>query len=124
MSADETADEQGLFDVDEVPRPPGSIGRVEGGLMRAVKAGQEAGTLVEEDLGLIGAALVGARALDAAERMAKPAYAVAALLTPFRECLAALRLPAAVTPAAGRVPTSDASDAPDWMRDAFGTPGT
>jgi len=99
-------------------------GQAEEGLRRAIAAGWAAGTLVDEDAGLIGSALVGARALDAADRTpnAKTGYLVAALLTPYRETLAALRLPAAVTPSDPRAPAASQTDTPDWLRDAFGTP--
>jgi hypothetical protein len=74
-------------------------GRCEAALHRALAAGIEDGTVVDVDAGLAAAALVAARALDRADRMDKPAYAVAALLTPYREALHALRLPAAIAAA-------------------------
>lgn len=113
-----------LFDVPELAIDVGRVGRVEAGLARALAAASNAGTIMAEDAGLIGAALVAARALDVAERSAKPAYAVAALLAPYRECLHALRLPAAIAPAppAPAGPKSS-GEAPEWFHDAFGTPG-
>lgn len=119
-----TAEDGALFGVPELEVDTAKVGRVEAGLARSIDAGEKAGTLVPEDAGLIGAALVAARALDVAERSSKPAYAVAALLTPYRECLAALRLPAAIAPAAPRPPAGGAPDTPDSLRDLFGTPGT
>jgi hypothetical protein len=118
------ADQGALFGVPELVVDVGKVGRVEAGLSRAIAAAEADGRLVAEDAGLIGAALVAARALDVAERSAKPAYAVAALLAPYRDCLHALRLPAAIAPAppAPAGPKSS-GEAPEWLRDAFGTPG-
>jgi hypothetical protein len=126
VTADAGAD-GALFDVPELAVNPAAVGRVEAGLAAALRAAESAGTIVAEDAGLIGAALVAARALDTAERSAKPAYAVAALLTPYRECLHALRLPAQVAPAGAARPPAAAEgqgDEPQWFRDAFGTPST
>jgi hypothetical protein len=82
--------------------------------------------MLEEDLGMIGAALVIARALDAAHAIGGKSggYMAAQLATPYREMLTALRLPAPVAPMPipARGPAASAVDAPDWMRDAFGTP--
>lgn len=128
VNDDDVDEDQGaaLFTLDELValddgRPPG---RVEAALAKAVAAGQAAGTLVAEDLGLIGSALVGAKALDRAELLppGKSVYAVAQLLTPYRETLAALRLPAAVTPADGpRPPAAGGEVGADLLRDLFGT---
>ena len=113
-----------LFDVPELLEVPHKIGRAEAGLMRALQAGRDAGLLMPEDSGLIGAALVGARQLDAIDGNPgmKTVYAYAAAATPYRETLQALRLPAAVMPSDPRAPASSQSDTPDWLRDAFGTP--
>lgn len=121
-------DTEGLFQLPEAPAAtPWQPGRVETGLLAAIEAGRRAGTLVAEDLGLVGAALVGARGLDAAER-GKPGqwrpepYAIAALLTPYREALAALRLPAAVEPAEQPRPSAGTpADAASLLGDIFGT---
>jgi hypothetical protein len=120
-----------LFDVAEVVAParPGEVGRAERGLRRALEAGAVSGVLREEDLGMIGAALVAARALDDAERWAGSKgggpYAVAAVLTPYREVLQALRLPAATVPeeaGSAPVPPDGQGGTPSWLGDAFGTP--
>jgi hypothetical protein len=98
--------------------------------MRALAAGEEDGTLIAADAGLIGAALIAARALDRADKPlgagnVKDGYLVAQLLTPYRETLNALRLPVALTPATPPAPAPDAGNGqtgtPDWLRDAFGT---
>jgi hypothetical protein len=118
-------DAEGLFDVPELlEAAPEQMGQAEAGLWRAIRAGHEAGTLLPEDAGMIGAALVSARALDHADRHpnSKTGYLIAALTSPHREVLQALRLPAAVTPSDPRAPSSSQSDTPDWLRDAFGTP--
>lgn len=120
--------EPGLWDLDDVARlaiKPGERGRVERALIRALEAAAEAGHLIEEDLGLIGGALAGARAIDGAEKWPglKGGYLVAQLLTPYREALAALRLPAAVNPADDpRPPANVSDDAPNWLSDHYGTP--
>jgi hypothetical protein len=114
-----------LFEVAElVEAAPERMGQAEAGLWRAIRAGDEAGTLLPEDAGMIGAALVSARALDHADRNpnSKTGYLIAALTSPHREVLQALRLPAALAPSDPRAPKSSQSDEPDWLRDAFGTP--
>jgi hypothetical protein len=81
--------------------------------------------LVTEDWGLIGGALAGARALDMAERGGRGGgpYAVAALLSPYRETLQALRLPAELAPAEQpRPPAGTQPDASSLLGDWFGTP--
>ena len=120
-----------LFDVAEVvahPRP-GEVGRCERALVVALQAGAESGQLRKEDLGMIGGALIAARALDDAERWAGSKgggpYAVAAVLTPYREVLQALRLPAATAPEEGGgppVPPDGQGGTPSWLSDHFGTP--
>ena len=125
MSVDDDVDEPpGLFDVDELVELDERSGRVERALAAAIAAGQKAGTLVDEDLGLIGSALAGAKALDRAERLPphRSVYAIAQLLTPYRETLSALRLPAAVQPADGpRPPAAGGELGADLLRDLFGT---
>lgn len=115
-----------LFDVPELASDPAAAGPAEAGLVRAVAKGQETGLLVEEDLGMIGGALVVARALDAAHAIGGKSggYMAAQLATPFREMLTALRLPAAVAPVPARGPAPASDDAPDWLRDTFGTAET
>jgi hypothetical protein len=120
-----TEDDGALFSTAEADagyRP----GRTEAGLRAAIAAGEAAGTVVEEDRGMIGAALVAARKLDRADADPTPkaGYLVAQLLTPYRETLAALRLPAALAPIAPPAPaaTESQTGTPDWLRDAFGTP--
>lgn len=131
MSAEVGANVIPLFDVGEVvaPAQPGEPGRAERGLRSALAAGAASGLLRQEDLGMIGAALVAARSLDDAERWAGTKgggpYAVAALLSPYREVLQALRLPAALAPAEGGAPsgpTDGQTGAPSWLSDHFGTP--
>jgi hypothetical protein len=130
MSVSEEEDQPTLFGVPELDAPPerGRVGRTELALLASIRAGQTAGTLVPEDAGLIAGALVAARALDAAEQ-GKPGewrpqpYAVAALLTPYRETLQALRLPAAVEPTAAPPPAAGTpADASSLLGDLFGTP--
>lgn len=118
-----------LFDVAELAAPDaGELGPVEAGLRAALTAATKPGRghLVEEDLGLVGSALAGARALDAAVRNVrrdpKGGYLVASLLTPYRETLAALRLPAAVAPLEDAPPPAPGgAEAANW-EDVFGRP--
>jgi hypothetical protein len=102
-------DQGGLFaagELEALAASPGVIGRVERLLRVALTEAARNSLLIKEDLGLVGSALAGARALDAAERGGAKGgpYAVAALLTPYRETLQALRLPIALTPADGAAP--------------------
>lgn len=112
----------GLFDVDE-KAPAGGKGRTEQLLDKAVAWGEVSGPLEQQDAGLVGGARVAARALDAAEGLGGKAsvYAVSALLTPYRELLAALRLPAPVEGMAGKGAAIGA-EAQAWMAENFGTP--
>lgn len=128
MTADE--DQGDLFGADELEAlaaSPGRVGRVERLLRVALGAAAVAGVLVKEDLGLVGSALAGARALDAAEVGGAKGgpYAVAALLTPYRETLQALRLPMALTPADGAAPLAGDShtDVVQALSDEFGAAG-
>lgn len=110
-----------LFGLTELsPSPAARPGGCEVALHRALAAGVADGTVLEVDAGLAAAALVAARALDQADRMSKPAYAVAALLTPYRETLHALRLPAAIVPGGPALPQPGPAETPEWLRDAFG----
>lgn len=125
-----TADESGaLFDVPELAADPARLGRVEAAVYAALRAGADAGTVLPEDAGLAAGALVAARALDVADRMmsnptqAKAAgYLVAQLLTPYREALHALRLPAELTPASPPAPNAGngQDELASWLGDAFG----
>ena len=119
---------EALFGVEELRFDPQRRGRAEAGLMRALAAAEEAGKLIPEDAGMIGAALVAARALDQAERAGGPKtpYAIQAAMPSYMEALHALRIPvktAPVPPATTAAPTEGQTDTPDWLRDAFGTPG-
>lgn len=122
-----TADDA-LFDVPELAADITKLGRAEAGLIRAVRAGEVSGTLIAVDAAAVGAALIAARALDRADKPlglgnVKDGYLVAQLLTPYREMLHSLRLPAALTPAAPPPPDpgNGQDQTPDWLRDAFGT---
>lgn len=115
-----------LFDVDELAPDPARMGRVEAALHRSLAAAEASGKLLPEDAGLAAAALVAARALDQVEANAngsKTAYAVQAVLSPYRECLHALRLPTAFAPAsAAPVATGPSSGTPNWLHDLAGAP--
>jgi hypothetical protein len=120
-----TTDDQSvtLFDVEELSVDLRRVGRAEAGLARALRQAVDDGVLVELDGGMIGAALIGARALDRAEALPDKSavYAIAQCLPPYQKALHALRLPAEVAPvAAPSLPSSGSDDAPDWLRD-FGT---
>jgi len=120
-----TAGDGGLFDVPELlESKPEHMGQAEAGLWRAIRAGNEAGTLLPEDAGMIGAALVSARALDHADRYpnSKTGYLIAALTSPHREVLQALRLPAALTPSDPRPAGKSQTDLSEVLGDHFGTP--
>jgi len=117
-------DQGGLFDVPELAPLP-NAGRVEAGLMLALREAARVETLQEVDGGLVAAALAGARALDRAEALPDKSavYAVAQLLPPYQKALHGLGLPLERSPVGGPavpVPTPDASGAPSWLRDEFG----
>jgi hypothetical protein len=114
-----------LFDVPELYLQPDGKGRTEAGLMRALAAAEEAGKLIPEDAGMIGAALVAARALDQAEKFSGPKtpYAIQAAMPSYMEALHALRLPVKVAPVPPVVAPSSQPVTSDWLGDAFGTPG-
>jgi hypothetical protein len=116
-----------LFDVDQLvdAQPVGGVGRVERALRKALTRAAEAGIVTELDSGLIGGALAGAQALDVAARGGKSGgpYATAALLTPYRETLHALRLPQALVPSEGGPPAGNGqSDDASFLGDLYGTP--
>lgn len=113
-------DAPALFDVHELrAEAAGLVGPTEAGLRAALEAAQapaEDGRLTVLDAGLVGSALVGAQALDAAARQVrrdpKAGYLVAALLTPFREVCQAAGLPEPRESAGDTTPSG--SGAPDW----------
>lgn len=118
-----TADD-GLFDVPELQLDPSRRGRTEAGLMRALAAAEAAGKLIPEDAGMIGAALVAARALDQAETYSGPKtpYAIQAAMPSYMDALHSLRLPVKVAPVPAVAPSQAAqTDSADWFRDTFGT---
>lgn len=94
-----TADQAGLFDVDELVALP-NAGRTEAGLVAALRAAVDAHIVGPSDAALAAAALVAARALDRAEALPDKTavYAVAQLLPPLQRALHGLRLPAEVVP--------------------------
>lgn len=119
-----TGEGQGeLFGIsDSRPATTGGPGQAEAGLAVSARRAAEEGQLIEQDAALLSAAFIAARALDRADRMDKPAYAVAALLTPYRETLNNLRLPAALDPVPAAGPAKQSDGAPDWMHEQFGRP--
>ncbi len=114
-----------LFDVPELRLDAGRRGRCEAGLMRSLAAAEEAGKLIPEDAGMIGAALVAARALDQAEKFSGPKtpYAIQAAMPSYMEALHALRLPVKSAPVPAAAPQVAQADPADWLGDAFGIPG-
>jgi hypothetical protein len=119
------SDDAHLFDVPELILEPAKRGRTEAGLMCALAAAEEAGKLIPEDAGMIGAALVAARALDQAEKFSGPKtpYAIQAAMPSYMEALHALRLPVRTAPVpAVAPPTSGQPDSAKWFRDVFGSP--
>lgn len=118
------SDDGALFAREEVP--VGGAGPAELALNRAVAAGESAGTLVAEDAALVAAARHAARAMDWAMRTPSPKaiYSIAQSLTAYRETLHALRLPAAVAPAATpRAPAAaDPAAGTVSLDDLFGRP--
>lgn len=130
MSDDQVVDDTGaLFGVDELVVDVGKVGRVEAGCYRALRAGERDGVVLDLDAGLAAAALATARRLDEAERAAahrldlKPGYLYAQLLTPYRELMQALRLPAQVEPAVEPRATQPTAggDVPSWLHDLAGS---
>jgi hypothetical protein len=115
----------GLFDVDELleARTPGRLGQYERMLQEAVKAATAAGKLGAVDLGMLGGALAGARSLDVAMALPsiKGGYLVAQLLTPYREVLQALGLPAPPDPGESQPAPVGQQDQTHWLSDHFGT---
>lgn len=115
-----------LFDVDAArPTRPGAVAAA---FTKAVRAGLEAGTLVDEDRPLIAGVAVLADALDAAQRVGglKGGYLAAQAFPPFQRGCHALRLPVELTAVTQPAPAQGAGDSQDtmpaWARDAFGSP--
>lgn len=117
-----TTDDGALFGVAEL-RLELRAGRAEKALHAAAAAGESDGTLLATDAALLAAALIAARALDEADRVGgiKGGYLIAQSLTGYRETLHALRLPTAIVPGGVPLPSPDQGQAPEWLRDAFGT---
>jgi hypothetical protein len=122
-----TESEPALFGVPELLEGAHRAGPTEAGLRAALEAvtrPDRDGALPAEAAALVGSALVGARALDAAMRKvatdAKAGYLVAALLTPYRETCQAIGLPVPTEPAPAPAPDSQGVPA-DWER-VFGRP--
>lgn len=111
-----------LFDVDEL-KPMPNARRAEAGLMRALEAAAASDRLDETTAGLVGGALIAARALDRAEALPDKTavYAVAQLLPPFQRALEGLGLTVDMARPAGDTPPP-AAGAPSWVSDEFGTP--
>ena len=123
MSVD--GDQGGLFDVPELAGLPNAR-RTEAGLLAALQAATRDSLIRDVDAGLVGAALVAARALDRAEALPDKTavYAVAQLLPPYQKALHGLGLPLEPAPVGGaRLPDAgqDADQAPSWLG-ALGTP--
>ena len=113
-----------LFDV---PDEPVKGGRVEAGVRVAIEAAISAGRLDSLDAGMIEGALLAARTLDRAETLPSKSavYAIAQLMRPWQDAMHALRLPEEVAPSTGLAVSAkedSPTGAPDWLRDAFGTP--
>lgn len=118
-----TEDDGALFDVGTVrPARPGEVATA---FDRLVRAGREAGTLVEEDAALIEGVRVLAEALDTARRIGgmKGGYLAVQALPPYQRGLHALRLPVELNAVSQPSATPEGhTDAPSWIHDAFGTP--
>lgn len=117
--------QDGLFDVPELAALPYAR-RAEAGLLAALRAAADQGVILDLDAGLVGAALIAARALDRAEAMPDKSavYALAQLLPPYQKALHGLRLPAEVVPAGTPrtpEPAGSGDGVPSWMSD-LGTP--
>jgi hypothetical protein len=138
VTDDQVAEDDGaLFGVPElhVDVDDDKTGRAEAALYRSLQAGAADGTLHEVDAALAAAALVAARGLDAAERGSQTVtkagqvrntgpqpYAIAALLTPYRDALHALRLPTAIVPADSvPLPGNGQTDLSQLLGEHFGT---
>jgi hypothetical protein len=115
-----------LFGVDELAVAVHTVGRAEAGLVHALAQAEAEGIVTGLDAGAVGAALIAARSLDRAERLPDKSavYAIAQSLTPYRELLHALRLPAAIAPGGVPLPSTTETKAggPDWLHDLAGRP--
>lgn len=114
-----TAEQVGLFGVDEIA-PLANARRTEAGLMAALRKAESEGIVTELDAGLIGGALVAARALDRAEAMTDKTavYAIAQLLPPFQRAVHGLRLPLEVAPVSDKpLPAGPAGVPSSWLDD-------
>jgi len=122
----EPTDDGVLFGVAELSTDTARMGRAEAGLVRALEQAEREGIITGLDGGGVGAALIAARKLDRADvsTASNAGYLVAQLMTPYREMLHALRLPAAIAP--GGVPLPKPAESgdgrPSWLRDEFGKP--
>ena len=111
-----------LFDVTEL-KPMPNARRAEAGLMFALEEAAAGNRLDKTTAGLVGGALIAARALDRAEALPDKTavYAVAQLLPPFQRALEGLGLTVDQSAPAGDAPPP-AVGAPSWVSDEFGTP--
>jgi hypothetical protein len=111
-----------LFDAaDARPARPGEVAASFDALVRA---GRDAGTLVDEDRALIEGVRVLAETLDTARRIGgmKGGYLAVQALPPFQRGLHALRLPVELTAVSPPSVTPEGhTGAPSWVRDAFGS---
>lgn len=112
-----------LFGVAELAALPNAR-RTEAGLLAALRKAQTEGIVTETDAGLIGAALVAARALDRAEALADKTavYAIAQLLPPFQRICHGLRLPLEVAPVSDKPGPAAPAGVPSSWLDDLGTP--
>jgi hypothetical protein len=107
-----------LFEVGEAR--PARAGKTEAALVRAIKAGQDDGTIRDVDEALAESALVLARALDTADRVGglKGGYLAAQAQPPLQKALHALRLPAELTAVPPPLPAPDGQqELPNFLRD-------
>jgi hypothetical protein len=114
-----------LWGVPELAAPLPNARRTEAGLHAALRAAQEGGQLLEIDAGLVGGALVAARAMDRAEALPDKTavYAIAQLLPAYQKALHGLGLPVERAPAGeGRLPdpTPAGPSQQDWLSDGLG----
>jgi hypothetical protein len=113
-----------LFEVEFTRRDRGR-GPVVTAFRKAIAWAEENGRVADEDGPLIEGAAVLAEALDTAHAVGglRGGYLAAQSLPAYQKALHALRLPVeltAATPPAG-APGDGQTEAPDWLRDAFGT---
>jgi hypothetical protein len=121
--SDDGPDDGALFGTETV-RAAARPGQVAATFARVVADARNAGRLVPEDDALIDGVAVLAETLDTARRIGgmKGGYLAVQALPPFQRGLHALRLPVELTAATQPTATPEnAGDAPDWLRDAFGS---